>query len=136
MDHIQDKNMAHFAKLGVGNKVERVEVVHNDIATTEQAGIDFLNNLYGTRDIWLQTSYNGNLRKNFAGIGFKYDDVRDAFIPPRPQDSWTLNEDTCQWDPPVSCPTDGNGYRWSEEAYQAALSDSSDTSVAWVQINN
>ena len=65
--------MAHFAKLGVGNKVERVEVVHNDIATTEQAGIDFLNNLYGTRDIWLQTSYNGNLRKNFAGIGFKYD---------------------------------------------------------------
>ena len=54
--------MAHFAKLGAGNIVERVEVVSNDIAITEQAGVDFLNNLYGTRDVWKQTSYNGNMR--------------------------------------------------------------------------
>jgi hypothetical protein len=75
--------MAHFAKLGTGNIVERVEVVSNDIATTEQAGVDFLNNLYKTRDVWKQTSYNtfGGIhklggtpfRKNYAGIGFKYD---------------------------------------------------------------
>jgi DNA phosphorothioation-dependent restriction protein DptG len=61
--------MAHFAKLGTGNIVERVEVVSNDIATTEQAGADFLNNLYKTRDVWKQTSYNNNIRKNYAGIG-------------------------------------------------------------------
>ena len=72
--------MAHFAKLGPGDIVERVEVVSNDIATTEQAGVDFLNNLYGTRDVWKQTSYNGNIRKNFAGVGHKYDQTRDAFI--------------------------------------------------------
>jgi DNA phosphorothioation-dependent restriction protein DptG len=62
--------MAHFAKLGVGNIIERVIVVSNDIATTEQAGVDFLNNLYNTRDVWKQTSYNGNIRKNYAGIGY------------------------------------------------------------------
>ena len=65
--------MAHFAKLGAGNIVERVEVVSNDIATTEQAGADFLNNLYGTRDVWKQTSYNNNIGKNFAGVGYSYD---------------------------------------------------------------
>jgi len=107
--------MAHFAKLGVGNIVERVEVVSNDIATTEQAGVDFLNNLYGTRDVWKQTSYNNNIRKNFAGIGFKYDQTRDAFIPPKPYPSWTLNETTCLWDPPVVKPDDGQNYRWNEE---------------------
>jgi hypothetical protein len=84
--------MAHFAKLGTGNIVERVEVVSNDIATTEQAGVDFLNNLYKTRDVWKQTSYNGNIRKNFAGVGFQYDQTRDAFIAPKPFNSWTLNE--------------------------------------------
>ena len=62
--------MAHFAKLGVGNKVEKVVVVSNDVATSEQAGIDFLNNLYKTNDVWKQTSYNGNFRKNYAGINF------------------------------------------------------------------
>jgi hypothetical protein len=90
--------MAHFAKLGTGNIIERVEVVSNDIATNEQAGVDFLNNLYGTRDTWKQTSYNGNIRKNFAGIGYTYDQTRDAFIPPKPFTSWTLDEDTCQLD--------------------------------------
>ena len=114
--------MAHFAKLGTGNIIEQVVVVSNDIATTEQAGVDFLNNLYGTRDVWKQTSYNGNIRKNFAGIGFKYDQTRDAFIPPKPYNSWILNEETCLWDSPVAKPTltqeqidNESGYKWNEE---------------------
>ena len=117
--------MAHFCKLGVGNIVERVKVVSNDIATTEQAGIDFLNNLYGTRDVWKQTSYNTKggihlldetpFRKNYAGIGFKYDLSRDAFIPPKPYNSWVLNETTCLWEAPVAHPTDGEKYIWNEE---------------------
>ena len=116
--------MAHFAKIGKGSKVERVEKVSNDIATTEQAGIDFLNNLYGTNDIWKQTSYNTRggvhilggtpFRKNYAGIGFKYDQIRDAFIEPKPFDSWTLNEETCIWEPPVAYPTDDQKYIWNE----------------------
>jgi hypothetical protein len=117
--------MAHFAKLGIGNIVERVEVVHNDIATTEQAGVDFLNNLYKTNDVWKQTSYNtfGGVhklggtpfRKNYAGIGFQYDQTRDAFIPPKPFNSWILNEDTCNWEAPVAYPNDGQRYTWNEE---------------------
>lgn len=106
--------MAHFAKLGTGNIVERVEVVSNDIATTEQAGVDFLNNLYGTRDVWKQTSYNANFRKNYAGIGYEYDQTRNAFISPKPYPSWTLNEETCRWEAPVAYPTDGQNYRWNE----------------------
>jgi hypothetical protein len=113
--------MAHFAKLGTGNIVETVEVVHNDIATTEQAGADFLNNLYKTRDVWKQTSYNGNIRKNFAGVGFQYDQTRDAFIAPKPYPSWILNEDTCRWEAPVAKPTltqeqidNKNYYIWNE----------------------
>ena len=124
--------MAHFAKLGVGNKVLRVEVVSNDIATTEKAGIDFLNNLYGTNDVWKQTSFNtiGGVhesggtpfRKNYAGVGFRYDQTRDAFIPPKPFNSWTLNEDTCLYDPPIAKPEltqeeldNGNRYEWNED---------------------
>ena len=116
--------MAHFAKIGIGSKVERVEKVSNDIATSEQAGIDFLNNLYGTNDIWKQTSYNTRagvhklggtpFRKNYAGIGFKYDQTRDAFIEPKPYRSWTLNEETCLWESPVAYPTDGQKYDWNE----------------------
>jgi hypothetical protein len=113
--------MAHFAKLGVGNIIEKVEVVSNDIALTEQAGVDFLNNLYNTRDVWKQTSYNGNIRKNFAGIGYKYDQTRDAFIPPKPFNSWTLNETTCLWEAPISKPIlteeqidNKNYYTWNE----------------------
>jgi hypothetical protein len=116
--------MAHFAKLGKGGKVLKVEKISNDIATTEQAGIDFLNNLYGTNDIWKQTSYNTRggihilgdtpFRKNYAGIGFKYDQIRDAFIEPKPYNSWTLNETTCFWEPPVAKPTDGQRYNWNE----------------------
>jgi len=117
--------MAHFAKLGVGNIVETVEVVHNDVATTEQAGVDFLNNLYKTNDVWKQTSYNtiGGVhtldgtpfRKNYAGIGYKYDEDRDAFIPPKLYESWTLNESTCLWNPPVAYPDDEKFYKWNEE---------------------
>ena len=107
--------MAHFAKLGTGNVVETVEVVSNDIATTEQAGVDFLNTLYNTRNVWKQTSYNGTIRKNYAGKGFKYDQTRDAFIPKKSYNSWRLNEDTCRWEAPVAYPDDGKMYEWNEE---------------------
>lgn len=107
--------MAHFAKLGIGNIIEKVEVVSNNIATTEQAGVEFLQNLYNDRAVWKQTSYNGNIRKNFASKGFKYDQTRDAFIPPKLFDSWILNEDTCRWEAPVTYPTDGQKYIWNEE---------------------
>ena len=120
--------MAHFAKLGPGDIVERVEVVSNDIATTEQAGIDFLNNLYNTRDVWKQTSYNTKagvhklggtpFRKNYAGIGHQYDQTRDAFYSPKPFDSWTLNEEKCEWEAPVLKPDDGNLYNWNETTKQ------------------
>ena len=106
--------MAHFAKLGVGNIVEQVIVVSNDIAISEQAGVDFINKLYNTRDVWKQTSYNNNIRKNYAGIGFKYDQTRDAFIAPKPFNSWILNEDTCRWNAPVAMPIDENKYTWNE----------------------
>jgi hypothetical protein len=106
--------MAHFAKLGTGNIVEQVIVVSNDIAITEQAGSDFINKLYNTRDVWKQTSYNNNIRKNFAGIGYQYDQTRDAFIAPKPFNSWILNEDTCRWEAPVAYPTDGAKYKWNE----------------------
>ena len=127
--------MAHFAKLGVGNKVLKVEVVSNDIATTEQAGVDFLNNLYGTNDVWKQTSYNTKggihktggtpFRKNYAGIGYKYDTSKDAFIPPKPFNSWILNETTCLWDPPVVKPDDGQQYTWNETNQTWDLIDNS-----------
>jgi hypothetical protein len=110
--------MAHFAKLGIGNIVETVIVVSNDIAITEQAGIDFINKLYNTRDVWKQTSYNNNIRKNFAGIGYQYDQTRDAFIPPKPFNSWVLNEDTCRWESPIPLPSDASfekRYNWNEQ---------------------
>jgi len=120
--------MAHFAKLGIGNKVLEVHVVSNNVATSEQAGVDFLNSLHGTNDVWKQTSYNTikgehllggtPFRKNFAGIDWKYDQTRDAFIPPKPFESWTLNETTCQWDAPVAYPEDGQSYSWNEETQQ------------------
>jgi hypothetical protein len=106
--------MAHFAKLGKGNIVETVVVVSNDIATTEQAGVDFLNNLYKTKDVWKQTSYNATIRKNYASIGYKYDQARDAFIPPKPFNSWLFIEDTCSWEAPVAKPDDRQDYIWNE----------------------
>ena len=122
--------MAHFAKLDQNNIVITINVVHNnelliDGAENEQKGINFLNNLFNTNDNWKQTSYNtlGGVhkldgtpfRKNYAGIGYTYDENKDAFIPPKPYSSWTLNDDTCRWEAPVAYPDDGKRYRWDEE---------------------
>jgi hypothetical protein len=101
--------MAHFAKLDENNIVLAVHVVNNDVITidgveSEQAGIDFLTDLHG-HTLWKQTSYNGTIRKNYAGVGYIYDEGRDAFYAPQPWASWTLNENTCQWESPVPYPT-------------------------------
>lgn len=112
--------MAHYAKLTENNIVLEVHVVNNNELLdengqeSEQKGINFLTNLSGGYTNWKQTSYNGKFRKNYAGIGYTYDIVRDAFIPPKPFDSWLLNETTCLWESPVSYPTDGMNYIWEE----------------------
>lgn len=110
--------MAHFAKLDENNNVLAVHVVNNDVITvdgneSEQAGIDFLTNLYGHTS-WKQTSYNGTFRKNYAGIGFTYDASRDAFISPKPYKSWSLNETTCQWEAPTPMPSTAGMWLWDE----------------------
>jgi hypothetical protein len=109
--------MAHFAKLDDNNVVLEVHVVNNDVITidgveSEQEGINFLTNLFGHSN-WKQTSYNGNFRKNYAGVGDTYDSVRDAFIAPRPYPSFTLNSD-CVWQAPIPMPVDNDIYRWDE----------------------
>lgn len=109
--------MAHFAQLDENNVVTQVIVVHNNELMdngqeSEAKGIAFCQSLFGGS--WKQTSYNGNIRKNYAGIGYTYDSGRDAFIPPKPFDSWLLNETTCLWEAPVSYPTDGKRYYWDE----------------------
>ena len=102
--------MSHFAELDENNVVLRVLVGDNNM---NNEGYDwFVENLGGT---WVKTSYNGNIRKNFAGIGYTYDEDRDAFIPPKPFESWTLNEDTCLWEAPVAYPEDGKMYIWDED---------------------
>ena len=116
--------MAHFSKLGSGNIVEQVVVVNNNVAPTEQDGVEFLQNLYNDRAVWKQTSYNTiggehrlggtPFRKNYGAKGFKYDDIRDAFIPPKNYNSWILNEDTCLWEAPTAYPDDDNRYTWNE----------------------
>jgi len=111
--------MAHFSKIGLNSKVIEVLSVHNDVlkdadgAEQEVLGIDFLTKLTGWA-VWKQTSYNNNIRKNYAGVGYSYDEARDAFIPPKPYPSWELNEDSCQWDSPVAYPADGKLYTWDE----------------------
>lgn len=101
--------MAHFAEIDENNIVTRVLVTDNDYPNE---GYDWLvDNLGGT---WVQTSYNANIRKNFAGIGFSYDQRLDAFIPPKPFESWLLDEETCQWEAPVAYPADGKLYMWDE----------------------
>jgi hypothetical protein len=102
--------MAHWAELDENNIVLRVTVGDNN---DPDEGYQWLiDNLGGT---WVKTSYNGNIRKNFAGIGYTFDEQRDAFIPPQPFASWTLNEETCQWQAPQSYPNDGQSYVWDEE---------------------
>jgi hypothetical protein len=110
--------MAHFAEIGLNNTVLRVIVVSNDDCKdqfgneSEIIGAKFCNDLLG--GVWLQTSYNGNMRKNYAGVGYTYDSSRNAFIAPKPFDSWLLDEATCQWNAPTSYPNDGNKYVWNE----------------------
>ena len=122
--------MAHFAKIGLNNKVIEVQSVVNQVlhdsngVEQESIGIDFLTKLTGWA-IWKQTSYNTYggvhrlngipLRKNFAGIGYTYDENTDAFIPPKPFNSWVLNESTCNWESPVAKPEDENEYIWNEQ---------------------
>ena len=116
--------MAHFAKINVNtNQVVHVSVVDNwnlvdgEGNEVDAIGIAYLESVHGSDSnyIWRQTSYNGNLRKNYAGIGMTWDAGRNAFIPPKPFNSWTLNEDTCRWDPPTPMPNDGKMYSWNEE---------------------
>jgi hypothetical protein len=123
--------MASFAKIGLNSKVIEVLSVHNDVLKDsngieqEAIGIDFLTKLTGY-PVWKQTSYNTiaglhknngtQLRKNHAGIGYTYDETRDAFIPPKPFNSWVLNEDKCIWESPSPKPQDNNIYLWNESA--------------------
>ena len=118
--------MAHFAELDENNVVKQIIVVHNNELLdengneSEQKGIDFCVNLLG--GTWIQTSYNGTIRKNYAGIGYLYDPIRNAFISPKPYESWILNEETCQWETPIAYPIDGKDYLWNEET------------VSWIEI--
>jgi len=122
--------MASFAKIGLNSKVIEVLSVNNEMlkdsngVEQEDIGIDFLTKLTGY-PVWKQTSYNTHaglhsnggtpLRKNHAGIGYTYDEDRNAFIPPKTYNSWVLNEDTCLWEAPITKPQDGNNYRWNEQ---------------------
>jgi hypothetical protein len=117
--------MAHFAKLDENNIVTEIIVVANpelldNGIESESKGIAFCQDLLGGN--WKQTSYNRRIRKNYAGIGFKYDESRDAFIPPQPFPSWALNETTAQWEAPVEMPTDDKLYTWDE------------ATLSWVEI--
>lgn len=110
--------MAHFAKLNEENIVTQVIVVDNKDTLdengqeSEQKGIEFCVNLLG--GTWIQTSYNANFRKNYAGSGYSYNQTLDAFIPPKPFASWILNNETAQWEAPTPYPTDGEMYSWDE----------------------
>ena len=125
--------MAHFAKIK-DNIVETIIVVNNEDIIDENneeqeaLGIAFIHNLYNDNTtVWVQTSYNSNFRKNYAGIGYTYDKTKDAFYAPQPYPSWTLVEDTCQWTAPVTYPDDDKSYIWDEDAYQA------DNNNGWVE---
>jgi hypothetical protein len=109
--------MAHAAELDDNNCVIRVVVISNDYEPNIE---QFATELFG--GVWKQTSYNGTIRKNYAGIGFIYDAERDAFIAPKPYNSWLLNEDTCVWNAPNPMPTDGKPYTWDEPT------------LAWVEV--
>lgn len=112
--------MAHFARINENNTVEEIIVINNDdcqnlnFPESELIGLEFITSI-GLNGNWKQTSYNANFRKKYAGVGDTYDEIRDAFITPKPFTSWTLNEDTCLWESPIERPTDGNLYRWNED---------------------
>ena len=112
--------MAHFAKIDKNKIVQQVIVVTNEdcgnleFPESETIGQSFINSI-GLNGVWIQTSYNGNFRKNYAGMGYTYDESRNAFIPVKPYPSYILNEDTCQWDAPIPRPNDNKFYDWDEE---------------------
>jgi len=115
--------MAHFAKLDENNNVIAVHVVNNDVITidgveSEQAGIDFLTNLHG-HSKWKQTSYNSNFRKQYCGVGFYYDEIKNIFVAPKPYDSWFL-DDNSDWQAPIQKPENGNWF-WNEETLSWVL---------------
>ncbi len=97
--------MSHFAEINTDNIVQRVIVAEQDFINSGAVGDSFN---------WVQTSYNGNFRKNYAGSGYTYDKTKDAFIAPQPYPSWVLVEATCQWEAPTPMPTDDKMYRWDE----------------------
>lgn len=107
--------MAHYAFLDENNIVTEVIVGRDEWEVVD--GISDWEAYYGSKrnQVCKRTSYNGNIRKNYAGIGFTYDEGRDAFIPPKPFDSWLLDEDTCQWTAPIPYPDDDLMYQWDEE---------------------
>lgn len=113
--------MAHFAQLNANNQVLQVIVINNQELINsagvedENLGIAFCQQLFGPSTLWKQTSYNGNFRKNYASVGYTYDAGRNAFIPPKPYNSWVLDETTCQWKAPIPMPQDGNMYMWNED---------------------
>jgi hypothetical protein len=115
--------MAYFANIDDDGVVLGVISVSNLVVgepektfpETEQVGVEFINNTLGLSGTWKQTSFNRNFRKNYAGIGYVYDESRDAFIPQRPFPSWTLNELNCLWESPVPYPNDGKEYEWDEK---------------------
>jgi hypothetical protein len=111
--------MAYFAQLDENNTVLQVIAVSNDDILvngieSENKGIELCQSLFGENTIWKQTSYNANIRRRYASIGFTYDQTRDAFIPPKPFPSWILNGGTCAWDSPIPYPTDDKYYDWDE----------------------
>jgi len=119
--------MAHFAQLDENNIVIEVIVVNNDVIMidgqeSEDAGFVFCKSLYGVDTRWRQTSYNSTFRKHYAGIGYTYDPVLNAFIPPKPYPSWLLNTETCNWEAPVPYPNDGKSYVWDE------------STLSWVEV--
>jgi hypothetical protein len=105
--------MAHWAELNESNEVIRVIVGDNNDPNGDEGYQWILENLGGH---WVKTSYNGNIRKNYAGPGFRYDEALDAFIPPKPLDSWVLDEETCKWKPSIDMPNDGLNYFWNENS--------------------
>ena len=124
--------MAHFAQLDENNVVTQVIVVSNDDTSdnngveAESIGVAFCQQLFGANTTWKQTSYNGNMRVRYAGIGYSYNSSLDAFVPPQRHASWTLDNSTADWVPPIAKPTltdeqlaAGSYYTWDESAYQA-----------------
>ncbi len=110
--------MAHFAKIVDGIVTDVIVVDNSDILDadgneSEEVGKAFCGNLFGGN--WVQTSYNETFRKNYATIGGTYDSTRDAFIEPKPYPSWIIDETSCQWNPPVEYPDDGENYNWDED---------------------